>query len=203
MLPTIQWTSWTRSPSKNSVHPSADRSRELSMEPDLKIQSWSRTKATRCLIVWCASRSTDGGPFCRRWSLRDALFQNLHVASPASLVDLATVVKPIMANFRISLRSWLFGGLIKKFNFKDYKLYLENKMEDSRRLFSQILPILSFTHQHIDISIKFSKMLRVEEGIFSTSICREPIKNFDQFQLDEASLHISKVLELQNNLKNN
>ena len=86
---------------------------------------------------------------------------------------------------------------------KIYKLYLENKMEDSRRLFSQILPILSFTHQHIDISIKFSKMLRVEEGIFSTSICREPIKNFDQFQLEEANLCIRNVLELQNYLINN
>ena len=46
-------------------------------------------------------------------------------------------------------------------------------------------------------------MLRVEEGIFSTSICREPIKNFDQFQLNEASLHISEILELQNQLINN
>ncbi len=86
---------------------------------------------------------------------------------------------------------------------KIYNLYLENKIEDSRRLFSQILPVLSFTHQHIDVSIKFSKMLRVQEGIFSTSICREPIKNFDQFQLEEARLHLSKVLELQNYLTNN
>ena len=85
---------------------------------------------------------------------------------------------------------------------KIYNLYLENKIEESRRLFSQILPVLSFTHQHIDISIKFSKMLRVKEGIFSTNICREPIKNFDPFQLEEASLHISKVLGLQNNLTN-
>ena len=86
---------------------------------------------------------------------------------------------------------------------KIYNLYLENKIEESRRLFSQILPVLSFTHQHIDISIKFSKMLRVKEGIFSTSICRKPIKNFDQFQLEEASLHISKILDLQNSLNNN
>ena len=86
---------------------------------------------------------------------------------------------------------------------KIYNLYLENKIEDSRSLFSQILPILSFTHQHIDISIKFSKMLRVEEGIFSTNICRKPIKNFDQFQLEEAGLHIKKVLKLQNQVINN
>ena len=45
-------------------------------------------------------------------------------------------------------------------------------------------------------------MLRVKEGIFSTNICREPIKNFDPFQSEEASLHISKVLGLQNNLTN-
>ena len=86
---------------------------------------------------------------------------------------------------------------------KIYNLYIENKIEDSRRLFSKILPVLSFTHQHIDISIKFSKMLRVKEGIFSTSICRKPIKNFDQFQLEEASLHINKILDLQNSLNNN
>ena len=86
---------------------------------------------------------------------------------------------------------------------KIYDLYLENKTEDSRRLFTQILPILSFTHQHIDISIKFSKMLRVKEGIFNTNYCRKPIKDFDQFQIEEANIHIEKVLELQNSLNNN
>ena len=86
---------------------------------------------------------------------------------------------------------------------KIYDLYLENKIEDSRKLFSQILPILSFTHQHIDISIKFSKMLRVKEGIFNTNYCREPVKDFDQFQIEEANLHIKKVLNLQNSLNNN
>ena len=83
---------------------------------------------------------------------------------------------------------------------KIYNLYLENKIEDSRRLFSQILPILSFTHQHIDIAIKFSKMLRVQEGIFETSSCRPPIKSFDSFQLEEAFIHINQVETLQDSL---
>ena len=86
---------------------------------------------------------------------------------------------------------------------KIYALYLENKIEDSRKLFSQILPILSFTHQHIDISIKFSKILRVKEGIFNTNYCREPVKDFDQFQIEEANLHIKRVLDLQKSLNNN
>ena len=86
---------------------------------------------------------------------------------------------------------------------KIYNLYSENKIENARKLFAQIMPVLSFTHQHIDISIKFSKMLRVKEEIFNTNFCREPIKNFDQFQTQEANLHIRKVLDLQNSLNNN
>ena len=86
---------------------------------------------------------------------------------------------------------------------KIYNLYSENEIENARKLFAQIMPVLSFTHQHIDISIKFSKMLRVKEEIFNTNFCREPIKNFDQFQIEEANLHIRKVLDLQNSLNNN
>ena len=79
-----------------------------------------------------------------------------------------------------------------------YNLFIENKINEARKLFSQILPILSFTHQHIDIAIKFSKMLRVKEGIFHTSLCRHPINNFDKYQVDEANLHIENILHFQN-----
>ena len=83
---------------------------------------------------------------------------------------------------------------------KIYKLFTENKIEASRELFNQILPILSFTHQHIDIAIKFSKMLRVKEGIFETSACRLPIRSFDTFHQEEASIHINQTLNIQDSL---
>ena len=67
-------------------------------------------------------------------------------------------------------------------------------------MFSKILPILSFTHQHIDIAIKFSKMLRVREEIFITDLCRLPISEFDIYQLEEADIHLEKVISLQNNI---
>ena len=82
-----------------------------------------------------------------------------------------------------------------------YQLFIENNGVEARSLFSQILPVLSFTHQNIDIAIKFSKMLRVKEGIFETSFCRSPIKDFDSFQLEEANLHIENILNLQNQYK--
>ena len=79
-----------------------------------------------------------------------------------------------------------------------YKLFIENKIKEARNLFAQILPVLSFTHQHIDIAIKFSKMLRVKEGIFQTSLCRFPINNFDKYQVEEANSHIENILHFQN-----
>jgi len=86
---------------------------------------------------------------------------------------------------------------------KIYNLFIENKIDLSRELFCKILPILSFTHQHIDIAIKFSKMLRVKEGIFETSMCRLPIKTFDSFQQEEANLLLTQVSILQDSFSLN
>ena len=84
-----------------------------------------------------------------------------------------------------------------------YNLFIANKFEEAKNLFYEMLPTLSFAHQHIDISIKFYKTLRVKEEIFATNFCRSPIKDFDKFQNDEAESHISKIFKLQNNLLNN
>ena len=81
-----------------------------------------------------------------------------------------------------------------------YNLFIEKKINKARDLFSKILPIVSFTHQHIDIAIKFSKMLRVREKIFVTDLCRSPISEFDIYQLEEADIHIEKVISLQNDI---
>ena len=81
-----------------------------------------------------------------------------------------------------------------------YNLFIEKKINKARDLFSKILPIVSFTHQHIDIAIKFSKMLRVREKIFVTDLCRSPISEFDIYQSEEANIHIEKVISLQNNI---
>ena len=63
-----------------------------------------------------------------------------------------------------------------------YNLMINNKEKEARKLFYRILPAISFAHQHIDISIKFYKMLRVAEEIFSTDVCRGNIQEFDEAQ---------------------
>ena len=81
-----------------------------------------------------------------------------------------------------------------------YNLFMEKKINEARNLFFKILPILSFTHQHINIAIKFSKILRVKEQIFTTDLCRSPISEFDIYQLEETDIHIEKVISLQKNI---
>ena len=83
-----------------------------------------------------------------------------------------------------------------------YNLMINNKEKEARKLFYRILPAISFAHQHIDISIKFYKMLRVAEEIFSTDLCRGNIQEFDEVQRYEAEFHIDNILNLQKELLN-
>lgn len=82
-----------------------------------------------------------------------------------------------------------------------YQLLRADKEEQARVLFEKILPVLAFTHQHIHVSIAFSKKLRVREGLFSTDRCRPPIPPLDTYQMREAQRWIERVLTLQKELQ--
>jgi 4-hydroxy-tetrahydrodipicolinate synthase len=82
-----------------------------------------------------------------------------------------------------------------------YQLFQAGNEEQARVLFEKILPVLAFTHQHIHVSIAFSKKLRLREGIFSTDRCRPPVAELDAYQMREAQRWIERVLKLQKELK--
>ena len=83
-----------------------------------------------------------------------------------------------------------------------YQLMQNKKENEARELFYKILPTISFAHQHINTSIKFYKMLRVKENIFSLDICRGSIPSFDIDQKHEAKFHINTILNIQRELLN-
>lgn len=66
----------------------------------------------------------------------------------------------------------------------------------ARALFERLLPIIAFSNQHIDVSIRFFKRLRRAEGIFSTDRCRAPAP-LDAGQSREADLMVGRALTLQ------
>lgn len=51
--------------------------------------------------------------------------------------------------------------------------------ERAQRIFRQILPVLAFTHQHLDISIQFYKRLFHRRGIFATTLTRKTVLPYD------------------------
>jgi len=67
-----------------------------------------------------------------------------------------------------------------------YRLHRSGQVGEARRLFERVLPIVAFSNQHIDVSIRFFKHLRQAAGIFSTARCRPPVPPLDPFHQREA-----------------
>ena len=125
-------------------------------------------------------------------------------------------IKKITNNTLHLSGGWAVSGLIEAIHrgvhsfipstmeiiFNDvYNLAINQKIDKARALFNLIIPIISFTHQHIDISIKFAKMLRVKEGIFDTNVCRGEISDFDEYQLKETNILLEKIISIQDKYK--
>ena len=82
-----------------------------------------------------------------------------------------------------------------------YRLFEEGKSGEAENLFQQILPVLAFSNQHLDISIHFFKRLLFRQGIYPTPNVREPILPFDGVHQEIADKHIKFVMQLEEMLK--
>ena len=82
-----------------------------------------------------------------------------------------------------------------------YRLFKNGKTDDAERLFYQLLPILNFSNQHLDISIHFFKHLLHQQNIYKTPNVREPILPFDDIQLDFANVLIKKAIDLEEKIR--
>ncbi|MBW7886088.1 MAG: dihydrodipicolinate synthase family protein [Caldilineaceae bacterium] len=69
--------------------------------------------------------------------------------------------------------------------------------EAARELFRSLAPILGFTNQQLEVSIRFFKRLLVRKGIFRSPRCRLPTPDFDVYQERVANELIDDVLALE------
>jgi len=84
---------------------------------------------------------------------------------------------------------------------KIFDLHHSGRREEAKELFYEMVPILAFSHQHLDISIHFNKKLVHRQGIFSTDKVRDPIIPFDDFHERIAEELIVKAKCLTEKLK--
>lgn len=61
-----------------------------------------------------------------------------------------------------------------------YQLHSAGNRQAAVALFNQVLPILAFSNQHLDISIHFFKRLLHAQGIYPTPNVRSPVLPFDE-----------------------
>jgi dihydrodipicolinate synthase/N-acetylneuraminate lyase len=82
-----------------------------------------------------------------------------------------------------------------------YNYYVSGNFEEAEKLFVQILPILAFSNQHLDISIYFFKQLLYRQGIYPTANVRKPSLPFDFIHQEIAERHIDTIMKIEANLK--
>lgn len=82
-----------------------------------------------------------------------------------------------------------------------YQYFEEGFIAEAEALFKEIIPVLAFSNQHLDISIHFFKRLLYRQGIYSTPNVRHPILPFDALHQKLADKHIDRVLYLENQIK--
>lgn len=88
---------------------------------------------------------------------------------------------------------WIYSAI--------YRYFENGKTAEAEALFREILPVLAFSNQHLDISIHFFKRLLFQQGIYPTPNVREPILPFDRIHREIADKHIKKVIQLETSLK--
>ena len=84
---------------------------------------------------------------------------------------------------------------------KIYRLWKQGNENDAEKLFQQILPVLAFSNQHLDISIHFFKRLLYRQEIYPTSNVRQPILPFDSVHREIADKLIDTVINLEKKIK--
>ena len=82
-----------------------------------------------------------------------------------------------------------------------YRRFQAGDLAGARALHEQLTPVLAFSNQHLDTSIRFFKHLRHREGIFSTPLCRAGVRSLDDHQMRELELNVDRVLAMQGQLR--
>jgi 4-hydroxy-tetrahydrodipicolinate synthase len=77
-----------------------------------------------------------------------------------------------------------------------YDAFRQGDRDEAWGIFERLLPVLEFSNQHIDVSIRFFKMMRLAEGMFATDSCRPPVRELTPAELAEARRHIAYVADL-------
>lgn len=85
---------------------------------------------------------------------------------------------------------------------KIYREYVAGNHAAAEKLFQEIIPVLAFSNQHLDISVHFFKRLLHKQGMYATARVRKPILDFDTVHEALADTLIEKIIALEKRIEN-
>lgn len=146
------------------------------------VQLFERLPTFRCLKV----ETSPAGPKYTR--VLEATGRKLHVSGGWAVMQMPDALARGVHAFMPTTLDPVYVAI--------YNAYRNGRPNRARALFERLLPIVAFSNQHIDVSIRFFKKLRLAEGIFATDRCRVPAL-LDDIQGREADFMVRKALALQ------
>jgi dihydrodipicolinate synthase/N-acetylneuraminate lyase len=117
----------------------------------------------------------------------------MHVSGGWAVMQMPEALQRGVHAFMPTGMHWIYTTI-----FREYK---SGNQEKALQLFREVLPILAFSNQHLDISIHFFKRLLWRQEIYPTPNVRQPALPFDRIHQILADEHIDKIIKLENELK--
>ena len=153
------------------------------LEIDEVVDLFERVSTFRCLKI----ETAPAGPKYSR--VLEATDGRLHVSGGWAVGQMIDALARNVHAFMPTGMEPLYAAI--------YRLYTAGEHDEARQRFEAVLPILTFSNQHIDISIRFFKQHRRAQGLFATECCRPPVPLLDAVQQREAQRLITLALSLE------
>lgn len=157
------------------------------LQDELICKLFDEVEAFRCLKVETVPA---GVKYSRILKLTDG---KLHVSGGWAVLQM-------MEGMQRGVHAFMSTGM--HFTYTSiYREYAAGNYAEAERLFGEILPILAFSNQHLDISVHFFKRLLHKQGIYATGRVRKPILEFDDIHIALADRLIEKIITLENRIE--
>ncbi|WP_020532620.1 dihydrodipicolinate synthase family protein [Flexithrix dorotheae] len=157
--------------------------------PDhLIMELFNTVPAFRCLKVETVPA---GLKYSRMLELSNG---TMNISGGWAVANMPEAIKRGVHAFMPTGMHWIYSRIFRDFQQGDDKNALE--------LFHQILPILAFSNQHLDISIHFFKRLLWRQGIYPTPNLRKNTLPFDHIHQEIADQLINQIILIEKTIKN-
>lgn len=121
-------------------------------------------------------------------AIQEALGERLHLSGGWAAMQM-------LDGLARGIDAFIPSGLLPTYT-KIFDFWRRGDIEAATLLFERSLPVLAFSNQHIDISIRFWKQLRQHQGLFTSAACRPPIGKLDRVEQHQADRLIRHAINL-------